>query len=225
MDTSTELHQKLIKIFYKRLFDYFGPQHWWPARTSLEVCIGAILTQNTSWINVERAIKNLESKTTLTIEGILSVSSHELKDALKPSGYFNQKAKKLICFLECVKKNKDNLDAYLKKVSREDLLLLYGIGEETADSILLYAAKKPHFVVDAYTKRILIRHGVIDKKSGYEDIQSLFITSLQKSVKIYNEYHALLVACGKTYCKKRKALCAECPLNKKEYFLSEKEGR
>lgn len=202
-----------LKQVYDKLFEAFGPQHWWPGETDFEVCIGAILTQNTSWKNVEKAISNLKSNKFLSFEALKEVDDKKLASLIKPSGYYNQKTKKLKDFISYIHKYYDgSLEMLFKsKTLREELLSINGIGPETADSMILYAANKPIFVIDAYTKRIFSRLGY--KQQSYEEFQKLFMENLTKDAKMFNEYHALLVNLGKNLCKK-KPLCKYCPLNK-----------
>uniref|UniRef100_A0A7C3UU50 Endonuclease III domain-containing protein n=1 Tax=candidate division WOR-3 bacterium TaxID=2052148 RepID=A0A7C3UU50_UNCW3 len=204
-----------LKKIYQILFDHFGPQGWWPGETELEIIIGAILTQNTSWKNVEKAIKNLKEKNLLEIKKLSRIRKDTLAQLIRPAGYFNIKSeriKEIVKFL--VKRYNGNLSALKRKegdVLRRELLSVKGIGKETADSILLYALKKPFFVVDAYTKRILSRHNLITKDATYDEIQNFFHKNLPREEKVYNEFHALLVRLGKTYCRK-KPNCSNCPL-------------
>lgn len=213
-----------LLALYKMLHAYFGPQHWWPAKTKFEVCVGAILTQNTSWQNVERAIRNLKRAKKLSLRGILSLNEKQLANLIKSAGYYNQKARRLKLFCKYVQQNYSGRLKRLFNKSltdlREELLSLHGIGEETADSIILYAAEKPSFVVDAYTERIIERACNIKLKSRSE-LKKFFEDNLPKDVKLYNEYHALLVALAKNFCKKR-PLCDKCPINKKCYYYKNK---
>jgi len=205
----------LLLTAYQRMLEYFGPRNWWPADSPLEVMVGAVLTQNTAWTNVEKAIENIKAAGALSIENLNSVQEKTLAEWIRPSGYYNLKAKRLKALIRFL------IEAHggdLKKMAeislpvlREQLLHVYGIGEETADSILLYALNKPVFVVDAYTRRIFSRHQIIEQKTSYEEIQRLFMTHLPKDIRLYNEYHALIVETGKTYCRK-KPLCHDCPL-------------
>jgi endonuclease-3 related protein len=195
----------------------FGPQKWWPARTSFEVAIGAILTQNTSWSNVERAIRNLRRAGCLSLRALDRLAVTELARLIRPSGYYNMKARRLKSFLSFLK---EQHAGSLKKMSRRllpflrpQLLGVNGIGPETADSILLYALGKPVFVVDAYTRRFCGRHGLAAPDAGYEELQALFSRHLPAQVSLFNEYHALIVRLGKEYCRKTKPDCARCPLH------------
>jgi endonuclease-3 related protein len=205
-----------LKTIYQKLYAYFGPQYWWPAKTSFEVMVGAILTQNTSWQNVEKAIDNLKENRLLKPDKLYKLSSYRLSLLIRPAGYYNIKTKRLKAFLNFLFKS---YAGSLKKMSlmdtqhlRPQLLSVNGIGPETADSILLYALNKPIFVIDAYTKRILSRHRLIKKDAGYSEIQNLFMKQLKNDGKLFNEYHALLVRLGKEFCLKRRPKCKACPL-------------
>lgn len=207
--------QDILEEIYHKSFAHFGPQHWWPGDTPFEIIVGAILTQNTSWTNVEKAINNLKKKKILSARKIKAISLKRLAHLIRPAGYFNVKAKRLKNFIDFLFKeyhgSLKNMfeDDYLKL--RAKLLRVNGIGLETADSILLYAGEKPIFVVDAYTKKILLRHNLIENASVYSQIQNLFMDNLSCDVKLFNEYHALLVRLGKDVCKKI-PLCHICPL-------------
>ena len=200
---------------YKVLLDAFGPQNWWPAKTAFEVCVGAVLTQNTNWKNVERAIMNLRRNRLLTPSAIRGVRQDRLARAIRSSGYYNQKAKRLKIFarwFDCSLGNRfKNAKGIPTSRLRDKLLAIPGIGPETADSILLYAFGRPTFVVDAYTRRLVERHNMLPEDASYDEIKLLFESSLKKSPKIYNEFHALIVRLGKTHCKKT-ADCEKCPL-------------
>ncbi|MCM8789749.1 MAG: endonuclease III domain-containing protein [Candidatus Omnitrophica bacterium] len=205
-----------LNLIYKKLYKYFGPQRWWPADSKFEVILGAILTQNTNWQNVEKAIRNLKRKNLINIKKLHKLPLKKLANLIKPSGYYNIKSKRLKSFLRFFI---DSYGASLKKMHLEDsqvlrqkLLSVNGIGKETADSILLYALNKPVFVVDAYTKRIFLRHGFIKEGPDYDEIQNLLMKNLKKDVKLFNEYHALLVRLGKEFCLKNKPRCNICPL-------------
>jgi endonuclease III related protein len=203
-------------VIYALLRSRFGPRDWWPADTPFEVMVGAILTQNTSWLNVERAINNLKRARALSPKKMSRIELDKLEQLVRPSGYFRQKAKRLKIFLEFF--FAPPINGSLRKMRkieagrmREMLLSVKGIGPETADSILLYALDKPVFVVDAYTRRIFSRLGLVDEKIGYEELKAFFEKDLPSDAGLYNDYHAQLVALGNQYCKKR-ALCKECPL-------------
>jgi endonuclease III related protein len=206
----------LIRRMYDAMFTCFGPQHWWPAEMRTEMVVGAMLTQNTAWKNVERALSNLRSHGLLDLKALHATPIENLAQLIRPAGYFNVKARRLRNLVDFICRNYDgDLDAFLDQpihALREELLSVSGVGRETADSIILYAAEKPTFVVDAYTARILRRHFLIDETADYELIKDLFESALPADVQLYNEYHALLVACGKGYCRPR-ALCDNCPLN------------
>ena len=218
MVLSSKKQREVLKGFYKALFSFFGPQGWWPGRTKFEVVVGAILTQNTNWKNVEKAIKNLRAKRLLNPQGMHDLSVHELAALIRPAGYFNVKATRLKHFLNHLFDNYGgSLPALFKRrtdILREELLNINGIGPETADSILLYAATRPIFVIDAYTKRILLRHCMIKKDADYREIQRLFMENLAHDTMMFNEYHALIVKTGKDFCKTKEPLCSKCPLGR-----------
>ena len=201
---------------YDRLISHYGPQEWWPAEEPFEVIIGAILTQSTAWTNVEKAIRNLKTAGRLSSKGIRALSPAELAGLIRPSGYFNVKAKKLQAFCKWFgERYDDNLeDLFSNETSslREQLLGIYGIGEETADSIILYAVNKPVFVIDAYTRRFIGRIGLAPGNNTYAAYQELFMENLPTNTPLFNEYHALLVRLGKEACKKS-PLCENCCLN------------
>ncbi len=206
---------KVLTEIYDSLFNSFGKQYWWPGDTGFEVVIGAILTQNTNWTNVEKAIRNLKNAKIFTPMKLHEINQEKLAELIKPSGYFNVKAKRLKHFIEWLFLNYNGSLSKLFKlrytILREQLLSVNGIGKETADSIILYAAEKPTFVVDTYTKRVLVRHGLITEDYDYDTIKEVFEENLPKEVPLYNEYHALIVMVGKYYCKP-KMQCEECPL-------------
>jgi len=210
--------KKTLHSIYNKLYSYFGAQYWWPADSPFEVIIGAILTQNTNWQNVEKAINNLKKYRLLNPDKLYRLSQRRLASFIVPAGYYNIKAKRLKNFLDFFMKT---YRGSLKKMSlldtqslRGQLLSVNGIGQETADSILLYALKKPVFVIDAYTRRILIRQRLVKEESGYAEIQNLFMQNLKADVKLFNEYHALLVKLAKEICLKNKPKCDICPLYK-----------
>ncbi|MEW6674946.1 MAG: endonuclease III domain-containing protein [Nitrospirota bacterium] len=209
-----ERKDRLFKIYHK-LYRALGPQHWWPGETPFEVAVGAILTQNTNWGNVEKAIENLKGEKALSARVIHKMPLNRLALLIRPAGYFNIKAKRLKAFINFLV---NEYDGNMKKMKDEDLktlrsklLSINGIGPETADSILLYAFEKPIFVIDAYTKRVLSRHGIMEHARPYEEFQELFHSSLNNDVALFNEYHALFVRVGKTYCR-TKPICGGCPL-------------
>jgi len=207
----------ILNDIYEKLYTYFGPQNWWPADTPFEVCVGAILTQNASWKNVKKTIENLKKKNLLDPFKLYDIPLNTLAQIIKPSGFYNIKAKRLKDFVKfLVEKYKGNLEELFSKglyEAREELLSLKGLGKETVDSILLYAGNFPIFVVDVYTYRILNRHYLIPEETTYDEIQALFMENLPHDPKLFNEFHALLVACGKNFCKKRNPSCTPCPLN------------
>ena len=220
--------KEVLGEIYERLYKAFGPQHWWPGDTPFEVIIGAILTQNTAWVNVEKAINNLKKENLLTLKALKKISLGRLAKLIRPTGYYNQKAKKVKNFIQFLF---ENYRGSLKKMLIEDFLVLRskllkinGIGLETADSILLYAANKPIFVVDAYTRRILSRHNLITPQATYLEVQNYFMDNLENKAKLFNEYHALLVHLGKEFCKP-KPNCPICPLRgiEKEFILATDE--
>lgn len=205
-----------IRKIYESLLVHYGPQGWWPADSALECIVGTILTQNTAWTNVEKALGNLQEAGLLGLDGLLNVQTETLAALIRPSGYYNQKAIKIKKFLSFFMDEYggsfDNMFSETTDELRRKLLSVKGIGPETADSILLYAAEKPVFVVDSYTVRIFQRHGLVPEESYYDDVQEVFHDSLAADTLTFNEYHALLVKVGKENCKKRSPVCAGCPL-------------
>ena len=206
--------QTLLDI-YTRLYERYGAQDWWPGDTAFEIVVGAILTQNTNWKNVEKAIANLKSADCLAPEKLHSLPIQELAELIRPAGYFNIKAQRLKHFLDWLFDKHDGMLESLELLGlsslREQLLGIKGIGPETADSICLYAFEKPIFVVDTYTARIFGRHGMVEAPSGYEQIQEMFHGDLEADAVLFNEFHALIVQVGKEYCKPKPA-CDGCPL-------------
>jgi len=200
------------------LIEAYGHQNWWPAETVFEVVVGAVLTQNTNWSNVCKAISNLKRSGLLSFDMMVSLPVDELAQLIRSSGYYNVKAKRLSNLLQMIANEYDGeLDLLFQQdteTARESLLSVRGIGPETADSILLYGGKHSVFVVDAYTHRIFARHNLIEEESDYHSIQQEFLEKLPQDVDMFNEYHALIVQLGKDYCKKTKPLCASCPLEK-----------
>ena len=207
-----------IQAFYRAMLDELGPQGWWPAETPFEVIVGAILTQNTNWTNVERAIANLKREGLLNAEALEAIDVERLGDLVRPAGYFRVKARRLKHFIHMLAEefggDLDALFALPTASLRETVLGVTGIGPETADSIVLYAAARPVFVVDAYTARILYRHALVESDAAYDDLQALMAGALPDDVDLLKEYHALLVAVGKRHCKKRMPQCAGCPLER-----------
>ena len=209
-----KLRQCLMEIF-QRLFDFYGPQNWWPGDSPLEISIGAILTQNTNWRNVESALDNLKQRDLLEINKLAEIDELELARLIRPAGYFNIKAKRVKSFVLWLKEmgGFDRLEKIDTGRLRDMLLQVPGIGYETADSILLYALERPVFVVDAYTRRVLERHGITNAtKMGYEHLRSLFESNLPKDVRLFNEFHALFVRVGKERCHKKSPKCEGCPI-------------
>lgn len=208
--------KSLLNEAYDRLYSEFGPQKWWPGDTPFEVMVGAILTQNTNWKNVEKAVANLKHGGLFAPKKLLNLQPSTLATLIRPAGYFRVKTKRLRNFLHFFCNDYKGRVALIKSeetsVLREKLLGVCGIGPETADSILLYALEKPVFVVDAYTKRILSRHYLIPEETSYDEMQELFMDNLPRKAKLYNEYHALLVKCGKDFCRTKNPRCKECPL-------------
>ncbi|MCJ7730025.1 MAG: endonuclease III domain-containing protein [Sedimentisphaerales bacterium] len=206
-----------LNDIYNLLFARFGPQHWWPGDSPFEIIIGAILTQNTNWTNVEKAIANLKKAKVLSPAKLHHLDIKKLADLIRPAGYFNIKAKRLNNFLDWLFENYagqlKNLEDIPTDRLRSELLSVKGIGPETADSILLYALNRPVFVIDAYTARICSRHHLIDEGADYHQIQELFESNLPSDIRLFNEYHALLVRLGKDFCKPTPK-CDTCPLNK-----------
>ena len=200
-----------IKDIYTKLLDHFGFQKWWPVHKEadrfLEVSIGAILTQNTNWKNVEKAIENLIRENVLSWDKLEKIDIEKLKKLIKPAGFYNQKAVYIKNFVKAIKGQPK------EKITRGFLLSVKGIGEETADSILLYGLDRPYFVIDAYTKRIFYRLGIIKTKNiSYKRLQEIIQQNIPEDIDIYKEFHALLVELGKNYCRK-KPVCIKCPLN------------
>ncbi len=205
-----------LRRIYRALLQRLGPQGWWPARSRVEVLVGALLTQNTAWKNVEKAIVELRRRRLLTLRALAALPRPLLARAIRSSGYYNMKARYLKGLARhIVTRYGGNLRAMFRRdlaALREELLTLPGIGEETADSILLYAGDHPVFVVDAYTKRILSRHGLLHTHATYGDTQHLLTAALPRDATLYNEYHALLVRVGKEYCR-AVPRCEICPLH------------
>ena len=207
---------KRLNSIYDALYRTFGPQHWWPGDTPFEVMVGAVLTQNTAWSNVEKAIVNLKRHRLMDPSRLHAVPTGRLASLIRPSGYFNIKARRLKHLLTFML---NDYHGSMKRMFRDDahalrgkLLQVNGVGPETADSILLYAAERPFFVVDAYTKRIFSRHGLIAPDADYGTVQRLFMDNLPRDVRLYNEYHALIVKVGKELCRKGRPRCGGCPL-------------
>jgi endonuclease-3 related protein len=200
---------------YARLYKAFGPRHWWPADSGFEVAVGAILTQNTAWRNVTKAIANLKGARLLSPRDLYDVPTHDLAKTIRPAGYYNVKARRLKNFVDFLFEESDgDFDQLFTRdldVLRERLLSVNGIGPETADSILLYAGNKPTFVVDAYTRRILFRHNCTPEEISYDELRSFFMDCLEPDTAMFNEYHALLVHLGHRFCVRKDPKCVECP--------------
>ncbi|HEY6464598.1 MAG TPA: hypothetical protein VIY69_01320 [Candidatus Acidoferrales bacterium] len=216
--TSISAGQPPLDEYYNALFTAFGPQHWWPGKTPFEIIVGAILTQNTSWTNVERAIANLRRARLLTPAAIERSSPAVIEGLIRSSGYFRQKARKLKAFCSFLRYEYSGslkrMFAQPTAMLRQQLLGVFGIGPETADSILLYAGKHPVFVVDAYTKRMLARHRWIEEDAKYDDVRWIFERRFPGDAARFNEFHALIVQAGKRYCRPQEPLCGECPLGR-----------
>ncbi len=205
----------ILSDIFKTLLNRYGHRHWWPGETAFEVCVGAILTQNTNWSNVEKAIENLKKAGLLTVEGFSGITKDELALMIRPAGYFNVKAQRLLDFVNFLKnKHNNNIDLLFAnrwQETRNELLSVRGIGPETADSILLYAGNKPSFVVDAYTRRIFSRLGLVEEGICYDDLRIFFMERLPQDTTLFNEYHALIVQLGKENCRS-KPRCSDCCL-------------
>lgn len=199
---------------FQRLHDAFGPQHWWPAETAFEVVVGAVLTQNAAWTNVERAIHGLRAAGLLDAAAIAAADHDALAAAIRPSGYFNVKARRLqaACRAWLEHGGEAGLARLDTAALRATLLAVHGLGRESVDDIVLYAFHRPVFVVDAYTRRIFTRLGNLSGEEGYEAVRARFEAELPRDAALYNEYHALIVALGKDICRPRRPLCGQCPL-------------
>jgi len=211
---STASH--LVAI-YDALYTYWGPQHWWPADSAFEVLVGAVLTQNTNWQNVKKAIDCLRDSGLLSLDALHSLPESQLAAYIRPSGYYNLKARRLKNLLQMIADTYGgDLELLFQEetaVARRQLLSVKGVGPETADSILLYGGEHPLFVVDAYTHRIFSRHQLLPEECDYQTMQDLFMDSLPPDAALFNEYHALIVMTAKRFCKKKEGLCDQCPLN------------
>ena len=211
-----------LAVFFETLLKHYGRQHWWPGETAFEVMVGAVLTQNTNWSNVEKAINNLKAAKLLSAEKINGLDHGQLAQIIRPAGYFNIKAQRLKNLVGWFCREYDGSIEALGQLSidrlREQLLSIRGVGPETADSIILYALNKLTFVVDTYTCRVLVRHGCIDGQSDYEAVKDYCETVLPPDLYVYNEFHALIVRLGKERCKVRPR-CQDCPLEQFEHCL------
>jgi len=215
--------REILGGMYAAMLKHFGPSNWWPARTPFEIALGAILTQNTAWTNVAKALERLDAATGLVPDGVAATPQAALEELIRPAGFFRQKAKKIRNFLALMDANgglgngarDSSLSCFASFASdelREMLLGVSGIGPETADCILLYAQNRPYFVVDAYTRRMLHRHGLVEEDIHYGALQEFFMDALNHDSALFNEYHALIVRTGKEFCRKAKPLCSQCPL-------------
>lgn len=208
--------QNTFEEAYRLLYGHFGPQGWWPGETPFEVMVGAVLTQNTSWSNVTKAIDNLRNGGLLSYESLSLCSADEIASYIRPSGYYNLKARRLRNLLDLIDDGyAGDLEHFLRDglaTARGKLLGVKGIGPETADSILLYACGQPIFVVDMYTHRVFSRHNLLMEESEYQGIQQIFMDNLPLDLQLFNEFHALIVRVATTFCKKNKPLCEQCPL-------------
>lgn len=215
MRAATSSSRFIIREMYDAMYAAYGPQHWWPGDSPTEIVVGAILTQNTNWRNVERAIGNLKDRNLLSFAALREVELEALASAIRPAGYYNVKARRLKNFAEWLWQAHEGglhgLRGMPLEAVRRELLGINGIGPETADSILLYALEMPSFVVDAYTKRIAIRHQLASADVSYEQLRGMFQGNMPSDHQLFNEYHALLVAIGKNHCR-TKAQCEGCPL-------------
>ena len=211
------LHDSNVSLntIFEKLLEHYGPQDWWPGDSPLEIMIGAVLTQNTSWKNVEKAIANLKEASLMHLERLHKTKVEELAEIIRPSGYYRLKAKRLSNLIDYVMTRYDGdlewMFSHDVTSLREELLAINGIGPETADSILLYAGNKETFVVDTYTSRILKRHGWIEWEADYHQIQDHFVSQVPAEVEHYNEFHALIVRTGNEFCRKTPK-CDSCPL-------------
>lgn len=222
-----------LEKYYGLMLERFGPRGWWPGGSAFEIVLGVVLTQNCTWTNVEKALANLKALGPLTPARLAAMPDETLAQAIRPSGYYNQKVKKIRNVLEWLrqKAGEDSDDAGLAFLRdfgmdslREELISIKGIGPESADSILLYALDMPSFVIDACTYRMLRRHGFVADDTNYEEMRELFTSALPEDLRIYNECHALIVKLGQEYCRKRNPLCEACPLAEYlDYPVSEDE--
>eukprot|EP01022_Parablepharisma_sp_SALTPOND_P019971 TRINITY_DN3513_c0_g8_i1.p2 TRINITY_DN3513_c0_g8~~TRINITY_DN3513_c0_g8_i1.p2 ORF type:complete len:296 (-),score=68.68 TRINITY_DN3513_c0_g8_i1:426-1313(-) len=204
-----------LQELYDLLLSAYGPQHWWPGETPFEVMVGAVLTQNTNWVNVEKAIANLKQAGVLSLPALSELPPARLAGLIRPAGYYNLKAGRLANLLAMINQRwEGDLEWFFAQPTdeiRQSLLGVKGVGPETADSITLYAAGKPVFVIDAYTFRILGRHGLAEEDMGYFDLQELFMDALPSDTAMFNQFHAMLVHLGKDFCKKTNPKCEGCP--------------
>ena len=213
---TTPPSRRLLEDMYAAMRGALGPSGWWPAKTDFEVAVGAVLTQNTAWRNVEKAIAALREAGRLSPRAMHALAEDDLAELIRPAGFFRVKARRLRNLLDWLKEACDYDLAALRgrdmAVLREELLAVNGIGPETADCILCYALGYPSFVVDAYTRRIFSRHGLVAESVGYEDLRGLFMDRLPPDTAMFNEYHGLIVRVAKEWCRKGKRFCEACPL-------------
>lgn len=213
----------VLEEYYSALLAYLGPSEWWPAKTPFEVVLGAILTQNTAWTNVDKALAALDAATGLVPDVIAAMPVAELENHIRPAGFFRQKSRKILRFFELLAAcgglgngQEDTALSCFASIATEDmrekLLAVSGIGPETADCILLYALNRPYFVVDAYTRRVFSRHALVPDTGDYAELQDFFMDALPHNAALFNEYHALIVRCGKDFCRKSNPRCTICPL-------------
>ncbi len=210
-------NKRVLKDIYSNLLDYYGPRGWWPGETRIEIMVGAILTQAVAWKNVEKSISALKNAGLLDLPKLAAIPATELAEIIHTSLYHRQKARKIKALIQYIQDSyQGDIDLMMQqplKTLRCELLSVWGIGEETADSILLYAGNYPIFVVDAYTRRIFSRLGLTAATADYAQVQSFMHHNLKPDVSMYNEYHALLVAQGASKCKKSKPACNTCPIS------------
>lgn len=208
--------EALLLDIHTAMLAELGPSHWWPGETPFEIALGAILTQNTAWTNVEKALHNLRVENLLEAQALYELPEDKLSELIRPAGFFRVKARRIRNFLDFLHDacnlNLEELRSREQNSLRARLLEISGIGPETADSILLYALEFPSFVVDAYTARILSRHGLIPEDILYDELRDYFMDVLPEDASLFNEFHALLVRVGKTWCAKKKPRCTGCPL-------------
>lgn len=222
--TKKERHRQIVRSIYDRLLKACGPRNWWPADHRDEVIIGTVLTQNTAWRNVELALGNLKGENLLRLGRIATTPPEQIAELIRPSGYFNLKARRLLSVAQFFapegKDRSDDLDALPTDELREQLLAVWGIGPESVDSILLYALGRVSFVIDAYTMRVTERHGLTPPGAKYEEVREFFTGHLESDLQLFNEYHALLVWAGHHYCKP-KPLCSKCPLAERDLHATQ----
>jgi len=205
------MKQQQLMVVYQRLYEAYGDQSWWPADSSFEVMVGAVLTQNTAWTNVEKAISNLKHADSLTLESLLALSNETLAQLIRPSGYFNIKAKRLknLCLWLAENGGESKLAAVDTGTLRSSLLQVNGVGPETADDILLYAFARPVFVIDTYTRRLFSKLCLIQGSEPYEDLRQIFEVELEADACLFNQYHALIVRHAREKCQQM-AECRHC---------------